>query len=607
MLIKLLKSKLRTGLQKIRNMNTNDFALNKKHFAVKAFRNYFLSSVIGTVGLSLAAFTDAVVAGQYVGDEGLAAFSICAPILSMITLFSTMISVGAGFFVSYYIGENNPAKANAFFSLGMLVGIVITVIFTVCCLIPGDNLFIWLGAPPDSKVLYYSRNYMTILLATSFAFILSPLLSLCARSDSSPKLAGATAFIGAFLNIILDIVLVNVMENKMFAVGLAGAIGYVIGFFCCFIHFFKKNIMLRLRPTFAGLHLKDVWKICANGIGVASFRFYQCVVFIAFNIILVRKFGDDQLAVLGVLINVNLVVCAIYEGISSAIVSLVAIYRGEMEKPLIQITVKQSLKYTLGCSIVIGSVIYIFTDSVTSIFGVTGAEVIKLSDLTLKYFALAMIVMGVNTTLTTYAQSMEYPRFAFISSTMRNFLLLVAFTFLIVLPQGVQGIPLAILYAEGLVLAATFILALAAMIKRGYDNIYLVENYNLGLTCAISIDTTYKVEFDDIVQRIEKYCEDAKLPKRSVLFIRLIIEEFVMNIIAFGVKDKKRHFIDIKIFSNEGDTVVNIRDDVSVFNPIEVNGQADEIGGKVLEMIRHKAKFCEYQRKIIFNNLLIRF
>ena len=48
---------------------------------------------------------------------------------------------------------------------------------------------------------------------------------------------------------------------------------------------------------------------------------------------------------------------------------------------------------------------------------------------------------------------------------------------------------------------------------------------------------------------------------------------------------------------------MRIRDDVVDYNPFESDG--DEIDHAVLKMIQKKTKYCDYQRKLIFNYLYL--
>ena len=76
----------------------------------------------------------------------------------------------------------------------------------------------------------------------------------------------------------------------------------------------------------------------------------------------------------------------------------------------------------------------------------------------------------------------------------------------------------------------------------------------------------------------------------------------LLNIIKFALSGGgKTYYISIKLMEKSGDYILRIRDNVSRYNPFESDG--DEIDSGVLRLIKAKTKYCDYQRKMIFNYL----
>ena len=65
----------------------------------------------------------------------------------------------------------------------------------------------------------------------------------------------------------------------------------------------------------------------------------------------------------------------------------------------------------------------------------------------------------------------------------------------------------------------------------------------------------------------------------------------------------RRQYCGIELLEKDGDYILRIRDNVSLYNPFESDG--DEIDAGVLKLIQKKTKYCDYQRKMIFNNLYL--
>jgi two-component sensor histidine kinase len=103
---------------------------------------------------------------------------------------------------------------------------------------------------------------------------------------------------------------------------------------------------------------------------------------------------------------------------------------------------------------------------------------------------------------------------------------------------------------------------------------------------------------------LEAICEEWKIGMKQFFFIRFICEELLLNVIKFGLDNanpKKAYYISIKLMEKDGDYVLRIRDNVNMYNPFESEG--DEIDSGVLKLIQKKTKYCDYQRKMIFNYL----
>ena len=84
-----------------------------------------------------------------------------------------------------------------------------------------------------------------------------------------------------------------------------------------------------------------------------------------------------------------------------------------------------------------------------------------------------------------------------------------------------------------------------------------------------------------------------------------MVEELILNIIKFGLKDTSRQrSIAIKLMENGDEIILRIRDNVHTYNPFEA-GDGDEIDNAVINLITKKTQFYNYQRKLIFNYLYL--
>ena len=75
--------------------------------------------------------TDNIVAGQFVGDEAVAAMTLVAPIMTLIFFLSYMVADGLAMMFSYAKGKNDQLKANQLFGMGVTASIATGLLVTI--------------------------------------------------------------------------------------------------------------------------------------------------------------------------------------------------------------------------------------------------------------------------------------------------------------------------------------------------------------------------------------------------------------------------------------------------------------------------------------------
>ena len=114
-----------------------------------------------------------------------------------------------------------------------------------------------------------------------------------------------------------------------------------------------------------------------------------------------------------------------------------------------------------------------------------------------------------------------------------------------------------------------------------------------------------------ITEEIQAFCRRNGIDEKKQYYILLCLEEIAVNIIHYGFRDGREHYIDIRIVAG-GNVLLNIRDDAIQFDPTakveaDVTSSAEErdIGGLGIYLVKKVAKEFSYKRVIGFNNLHI--
>ena len=109
-----------------------------------------------------------------------------------------------------------------------------------------------------------------------------------------------------------------------------------------------------------------------------------------------------------------------------------------------------------------------------------------------------------------------------------------------------------------------------------------------------------------VTTEMNRLCEEWELPYQKSFFISFIVEELILNIMKYGRSDpSKKYYVSVRVMDNgDGEYILRIRDNVRRYNPFDLHG--DEVDRAAMQFIFEKAKYCEYQRKLIFQYLYVK-
>lgn len=136
------------------------------------------------------------------GDVALAGAGICAPIITLLSSFATLIGIGGSILFSMRLGQDNKKDAERILGNCFSTLILFSAVLTLLFLLSKDMLLHWFGA---SDVTFpYADTYLTIYTCGTFFALLSMGMNYFITAQGYPMLGMATTLIGAALNIVLD-------------------------------------------------------------------------------------------------------------------------------------------------------------------------------------------------------------------------------------------------------------------------------------------------------------------------------------------------------------------------------------------------------------------
>jgi len=563
-------------------------------FAKKAYTYFIFWAICTSLAMTVCTIVDAFCVGNIIGSNGLAVANISTPVFLTYALFGITIGIGANIKIGHLLGASEIKEANRIFHSQLSIGLCLGIL----CLIPllfRDAFFAFLGVTEELFPL--AEQYLTVVMISAPIFILYHILSITVRTDSDPKLAAIASIAVIIINLSLDLLFMIVMQLGIIGASASLCIAETVGVIILFTHFLKKRALLKLKlviPTFS-----EIRGFAANGFGVGSANIFQAIVMFLFNILLLKiSDGNGALyvAIYGVIYTISTIPLAVFDGASNALSTVTSFFVGESDADSIITVLKKALRIVIISGITFAVLFMIFSEQLIMFFDINDPSSMDISVTAIRIFSLSIIFTGINTVITAFSQAIDRAKLAGILSVLRNFLLILAIGIVMILNFSIIGLCLTLLLTELISTAA-----IAAIMLSGKSHSYMQERFRLS---GRVFENNYIIEpqsMEQISSDLEHIYEEWDIGPKQAFFMNFICEEILLNIIKFGLNDdnEKKYYIDVKLMEKDNEYVMRIRDNVSAYNPFESNG--DEIDNGVLMLINKKTKYCDYQRKMIFN------
>lgn len=560
-------------------------------FAVGAFGHFLVWGICSSLSVTVCTIVDALLVGNLIGSNGLAIVNISTPVFLFYALIGMTVGIGANVGIARLLGTADSKRANRAFAsllgLGLLLGAA--ALLPLCF---KNGFFSFLGITDE---LYPQANrYLTIVMWSAPVFIMYHILSASVRSDSDPILAAIASGTVIFINISLDLIFMQVLNLGVIGASASLCIAETMGVLILLTHFFKKSSLLKLRIAFP--KISDIKSFVSNGFGVGSSSFFAALVMLIFNTLLLHLSNANGalcVAIYGVFYTVGTIPGGLFEGISGALSTVTAFTSGESDTNGIFAVRKRALLMTLIFGGVLAFLCAAFPDILVGFFGIKSITAAK----AMRIFAISIVFTGINTVLTAFWQSVGRAGLAGAISVIRNCILMLAVGALLIPRYDIIGLALTYALTEALCAVAIIIFSYTVSAKKYITNKFGAKGRCFENVYAIKTESAEQISAD-----LEKICREWETEPKHAFFINFICEELLLNIIKYALSGGgKTYYISIKLMERDGDYILRIRDNVSRYNPFESDG--DEIDNGVLKIIKTKTKYCDYQRKMIFNYL----
>lgn len=567
-------------------------------FAKNAYWNFLIWGVCSSLGITVSTIVDAILVGNFIGSDGLAVANIATPVFLAYSLLGLTIGVGANVLIGRKLGADQVEKANRIFNGQVFLGTLIGVLCLALSALFRQGLCRFLGA--TEALLPLAEQYLTVVFFSAPVFVLYHILAVSVRTDGDPKLAAIASGTVIVTNLSLDILFM-----KGFGWGIVGAsaslcIAEGLGLVILLLHFGKKHALLRLRLCIP--HLKEIKDFVKNGFGVGSAFIFQAVIMVTFNTLLLgggASAGVMNVAIFGVIYTMSTIPFAVFDGAGTAISTVVSIFAGEKDTKSMLTVLRQGIVIVGTAGVLIALVFLCGAEGIVRFFGLADETLLHTATFAFRVFSISILFTGINSLVTAFWQAIGRARLAGAMSVIRNFILMLALGFALISRYQIVGLSITYVCSEALSLLGIVLV----LLLRG-SKAYIAKKYQFTSRIYENYYPVHTESIAHISSDLEGLCENWEIGPKKAFFINLIVEELLLNIIKFGLRDAdKDYYIAVKLMDNDGEYIIRIRDNVSTYNPFDSSG--DDIDCAAMKMITTKAKYYNYQRKLVFNYLYL--
>ncbi|MCY7007523.1 MATE family efflux transporter [Fusobacterium simiae] len=332
---------------------------------LKTIIYFSLPILMGNIFQQIYNISDAIIIGNFLGKESLAAVGSSYQINVLIIAISIGISLGTSILISQCFGAKNIEKLKNAVNTGFIFSIILSFIITIFGFILSNRILILINVPEN--LLLNSNIYLKIIFIGVIPTFAYNSLTNILKGIGDSKTPTYILIVTVILNIILDIFFIAIMNYGISGAAIATVISQFISFILCFFYVRLKYSNLIFSKIYFSIDFNILKEILTIGM---SAMLQQVLISIGFIVIqiLVNSFGTDCIAAFISASRIDAFAELPSINLGQALIIFVAQNYGAKKMDRIIKGGKESLILGIIFSIITSIIIFIFPTFFISIF-----------------------------------------------------------------------------------------------------------------------------------------------------------------------------------------------------------------------------------------------
>ena len=537
--------------------------------------------------------SDSIIAGYFIGENGVAAINAVMPVTGVVSFFMTVISIGSSILYSREIGAMNKKRADEIYGQGMIISIIIASVIALLLVLGKDIYFQTNGV--TGEIYELACDYYRLTPINAALSVMTSYLTQMVYTDGDETINNLSYGLQVGGNIVFSVILAHFYG--MTGIILGSVIGNIMGLLAAFLHFLRKSNTLHFVWHFSVSDLLQSVKF-----SVVDAAIYLCWGVMDYVLIghVSARYGDNGLITLAVVFNV-IEFSVVMDGIGMAIQPLLGAYFGEKNHVMIKRLMRAAGKAAVLEGLIASVIVFIFAKQFCWMFGIKAGAVVISCIHAVRIASVGMVFCSVISLITSYYMLID------------RVALSVGITFL---KDGVfySVLPLigsALFHENGMWVgvAVSPLLALGVsflFIKLRYDRSLFPYLLDTNGTEIIVIDDTLTLETcARLSERVDQMLHDAGYPKNTAMKASMFVEEIGLTIIEKNGNQLLQAELSL-IF--EKDSVLLIeRDSGVIFDLTDPDLKIDGLSSFILSGLMEAHSEKAYLATTGYNRNMMRF
>ena len=421
-----------------------------------------LPSIVMMIFTSIYGVVDGLFVSNFVGKTAFAAINLVMPFIMILGGVGFMIGTGGSALVAKTLGQQEPADANRYFSMMIILTVLSGAVLTAIVLIFMRPISYLLGAT-DARIDDCVRYGWTVL-AFVIAFMLQNVFQSFLITVEKPRLGLLATVAAGVTNMALDALFIAGFKWGVVGAAVATGLSQCVGGVLPLIYFLRSNSS-RLRLVKTRLELRPILKACGNGSSELMSNISGSLVSMLYNFQLLAYAGENGVAAYGVLMYVQFIFVAIFVGYAIGSAPIVGYHYGAENHAELRNMLTKSIRLMSAGGVLLTVLAIVLAAPLARIFVGYDAELFEMTRHAFCLFAFSFLMAGFNIFTSSFFTALNNGVISAAISFLRTLVFQTLCVLLLPALFGLDGIWWAMTVAEVFALGLS-ILFLATQRKR---------------------------------------------------------------------------------------------------------------------------------------------